>query len=138
MEKLFRLPNVSIYYEYQWIDWDAKTGKFYLATSYREEATDWKEILKETAIALAIEVYVSGGMNPSAIKSCQMTGLLPGNSLKDTGDRLILARKRRGLTQKQLADLLELPEQSIQRYEKEGYQGATLKRLQEVEEILNP
>jgi DNA-binding XRE family transcriptional regulator len=136
MEELFRLPATNN--ATRWIDGSKESGKFYLAINpMTEEPIRWEEILKETAIALCAEMYIGGSMCQTSIKRCQAAGLLPGDRLQDTGDRLILLRKRKGLTQKQLADLLSLPEQSIQRYEKEGYQGATLKRLQEIEKVLD-
>ena len=48
------------------------------------------------------------------------------------GDGLIQARVAKGMTQKQLAERLGVRPQQIQRYEKERYEGATLKRLNEV------
>lgn len=45
---------------------------------------------------------------------------------------LIQARIVRGLTQKQLAELLGLKEQQIQRYEATGYASASLKRVSSV------
>ncbi len=49
---------------------------------------------------------------------------------------LIKARIARGLTQKQLADAMDLKEQQIQRYEATLYEGADLERLQAVAEAL--
>ena len=47
---------------------------------------------------------------------------------------LIALRKKTGLTQKQLARMLGINWQQIQRYEANNYKGVSLKR---VEEILN-
>ena len=52
------------------------------------------------------------------------------------GDALIQARIAKGMTQKQLAERLGVKPQQIQRYEKERYEGATLKRLTEVIDAL--
>ena len=59
------------------------------------------------------------------------------NSLADLADGLIKARIARGLTQKELAEKLNIDERQIQRYESTRYQGAALRRLQEVADALN-
>lgn len=59
------------------------------------------------------------------------------NSLADLAVGLIKARIARGLTQKELADRLNINEQQIQRYESTLYEGAALRRLQEVADALN-
>jgi ribosome-binding protein aMBF1 (putative translation factor) len=53
-------------------------------------------------------------------------------SLNELPSVLIKARIASGLTQKQLADKLNLKEQQIQRYEATDYAGASLRRIQEV------
>lgn len=58
------------------------------------------------------------------------------NTLADVPIGLIKARIARGLTQKQLADSLNLKEQQIQRYESTLYEGAGLTRIQEVADLL--
>lgn len=50
---------------------------------------------------------------------------------------LIRARIARGLTQRQLADRLEIAEQSIQRYEAGDYAGVSFARLVEIAEALD-
>lgn len=57
--------------------------------------------------------------------------------LADLTDGLIKARIARGLTQKELAEKLNIDERQIQRYESTRYQGAALRRLQEVADALN-
>uniref|UniRef100_E6VD54 Helix-turn-helix domain protein n=1 Tax=Rhodopseudomonas palustris (strain DX-1) TaxID=652103 RepID=E6VD54_RHOPX len=49
----------------------------------------------------------------------------------------IIARIAKGLSQKQLADLLEMKEQQIQRYEKEKYAGISLSRYQDILSVLD-
>lgn len=59
------------------------------------------------------------------------------NSFDELPRALIQARIARGLTQKQLAELLGLKEQQIQRYEATGYASASLKRVSSVIQALN-
>ena len=59
------------------------------------------------------------------------------NSLADLADGLIKAGIARGLTQKELAEKLNIDERQIQRYESTRYRGAALRRLQEVADALN-
>ena len=53
-------------------------------------------------------------------------------SLDDLPDGLIKARIASGLSQKDLADRLNLKEQQIQRYEADRYASASLQRIQQV------
>jgi transcriptional regulator with XRE-family HTH domain len=53
-------------------------------------------------------------------------------SLAELPTALIEGRIARGLTQKELAKRVGLPEQQIQRYEANQYAGASLERLQEI------
>lgn len=58
--------------------------------------------------------------------------VIPVESFEELADGLIKARIAAGLSQKALADRLNLKEQQIQRYESERYASASLERLQEV------
>lgn len=58
------------------------------------------------------------------------------HSLRDLPMVLIEGRIAAGLTQRQLADRLGLPEQQIQRYESTLYSGVSLDRLQDVADAL--
>lgn len=58
------------------------------------------------------------------------------DSLASLPEVLIKARVARGLTQKQLADALNLSEQQIQRYEATLYRGAALERIAAVAKAL--
>jgi ribosome-binding protein aMBF1 (putative translation factor) len=58
------------------------------------------------------------------------------HSLRDLPMLLIEGRIAAGLTQRQLADRLRLPEQQIQRYESTLYSGVSLDRLQDVADAL--
>ena len=54
----------------------------------------------------------------------------------DLGERLRQIRQKRGLSQRELAKRLGVPEQQVQRYEATLYAGASLQRLQEIAETL--
>lgn len=56
--------------------------------------------------------------------------------LSDLPDNLIRARIARGMSQKDLGDVLGLKEQQIQRYEAERYRSASLDRLVEISDAL--
>jgi len=58
------------------------------------------------------------------------------HSLRDVPVLLIEGRIAAGLTQRQLAGRLGLPEQQVQRYEATMYSGVNLDRLQEVADAL--
>lgn len=58
------------------------------------------------------------------------------NSIDELPQGLIKARIASGLTQRELADRLQLREQQIQRYEAEGYASASFLRLSEVAHAL--
>ncbi len=58
------------------------------------------------------------------------------DSLTNLPEGLIKARIARGMTQKQLAESLNLQEQQIQRYEATLYKGAALERIDAVAKAL--
>ena len=58
------------------------------------------------------------------------------DSLTELPEGLIKARIARGMTQKQLAESLNLQEQQIQRYEATLYKGAALERIEAVAKVL--
>lgn len=61
---------------------------------------------------------------------------LQAKSIDELADVLIQARIALGLTQKQLAERLEVKEQQVQRYEATGYVAASLGRVSEVARVL--
>jgi len=71
-----------------------------------------------------------------ALKSGIVTNFA-ATSIDELPRILIQARIARGLTQKELADLLGLKEQQIQRYESEEYLSTNLRRLAEVADALD-
>jgi len=58
------------------------------------------------------------------------------SSLQDLATLLIKARVARGWSQRQLADLLGIAEQQVQRYETTGYRSASLARICDVADAL--
>jgi len=70
-----------------------------------------------------------------ALKSGEVT-VLRAASLKELPSILIRGRVARGLSQRELAHLLGLKEQQIQRYESEEYASASLRRLADVANAL--
>lgn len=58
------------------------------------------------------------------------------HSLADLPDLLIKARIAAGMTQRDLAERLSLKEQQIQRYEAQGYQGASFARIVDVADAI--
>jgi HTH-type transcriptional regulator / antitoxin HigA len=57
--------------------------------------------------------------------------------VNDLPELLVEERKRLGLTQRQLAEMLGIKEQQVQRYEATRYQSASLQRLGEVATALH-
>jgi HTH-type transcriptional regulator / antitoxin HipB len=88
------------------------------------------EALKSEREALAEEVEAYDKLRGGLVTS------LEANSLNELSNILIHGRIARGLSQKQLATLLDLKEQQIQRYEAEGYASASLTKLSKVAEAL--
>ena len=70
-----------------------------------------------------------------ALRQGQITSL-EAESIVGIGAALIKARIVRNLTQKELAERLELAEQQVQRYESTQYHGVAAERLQEVADAL--
>jgi len=58
------------------------------------------------------------------------------SDLSDLPKILIQARISKGWSQKKFADLLEMPEQQIQRYEASNYMGASLSKLINIADVL--
>jgi ribosome-binding protein aMBF1 (putative translation factor) len=53
-------------------------------------------------------------------------------SMADIAEMLIKARVARGMTQEDLAEMLSIRQQQIQKYEATGYRSASLRRVQDV------
>jgi HTH-type transcriptional regulator/antitoxin HigA len=61
---------------------------------------------------------------------------LEAESLDSLGDLIVKARLGRGLTQAELGELLGMTQQQVQRYERDGWQKASLWRLAEAADAL--
>jgi len=70
-----------------------------------------------------------------ALRSGDMTEFLAHSAL-EIGEVLVQGRVAQGLTQRDLAVRLGMPEQQVQRYEQERYQTANLGRIAEVAQAL--
>jgi ribosome-binding protein aMBF1 (putative translation factor) len=67
------------------------------------------------------------------------SGAIPAPNLEYLGgvsQDLVRARIAAGLSQKELADLLDMPEQQIQRYEATDYESVSLARLRQIADAL--
>lgn len=85
--------------------------------------------LKALAAGIRDEVAEYDALRSGAIRTSEV-------SLEELPLTLIRARIARGLTQAQLAVLLGMKEQQVQRYERTRYSGASLERLKEVADAL--
>jgi HTH-type transcriptional regulator/antitoxin HigA len=89
-------------------------------TSYQRQAAELRE---------QIEAY-------DALKGGEATEFSM-SSFASIGKELISARIAKGLTQRELASLAGLKEQQIQRYEKDAYETANLRRLEYIARVLD-
>jgi HTH-type transcriptional regulator/antitoxin HigA len=96
---------------------------------------DWLAKAQEDALRSQISELQAEAQEYSLVKNGQIkcSSVSDLSSLPKT---LIQARVAKGLTQKDLAKLLGLKEQQIQRYESSNYMGASLARLIEVSKCL--
>ncbi|MBI4558616.1 MAG: helix-turn-helix domain-containing protein [Candidatus Hydrogenedentes bacterium] len=87
------------------------------------------------ALRSEVEVLSAELREYETLKSGTVT-ILKAHNLEALPGILVRARIARGLSQRQLADMLGLREQQIQRYESENYASASLRRLSEVANVL--
>ena len=71
-----------------------------------------------------------------ALKSGAVT-VLKAAGLEELPSILIRARIAQGLSQRELAQILGIKEQQVQRYESDGYASASLRRLTQVADALH-
>lgn len=88
------------------------------------------EALKSEAEVLSEQIQEYDDLKSGAVT------ILRAENLDELPSILIRARIARGLSQRQLADKLNLKEQQIQRYESDQYASASLRRLTEVARAL--
>ena len=92
---------------------------------------DWVAKASVDALASEAEVLRSDVVEYEALLACPADSFKL-SSLSDLPRDLIRARIAGGLSQRDLADLLGLKEQQVQRYEATQYSSASLRRLKEV------
>jgi transcriptional regulator with XRE-family HTH domain len=95
---------------------------------------EWRE-LDVSALEGQLETLEAELADYDALKRGEV-GDFEVHTFGDVPQALIRARIAAGLTQRQLADALDLKEQQIQRYEASDYAGASLTRLQGIAEVL--
>lgn len=88
------------------------------------------------ALQSEVEILSEQIRDYEALKSGAIT-IFKARSLHELPRLLIQARIAKGLTQRELACILNIKEQQIQRYESEEYATASLKRLTEIADALN-
>lgn len=91
------------------------------------------------AVADAIRMQIEDLSNEIAEYEDLKAGRLlafQSEDLDSLGELLVKARIARGLTQAELAEELDMTQQQIQRYERDGYQKISLWRLAEIADAL--
>lgn len=83
--------------------------------SYERQANDLRDQIE------AYEALKNGDTNNISIED-----------ISDLGKSLVEARLARGLTQRELANIAGIQEQQVQRYEKDSYETASLKRISHI------
>ncbi len=101
-----------------------RTGSEVLAQTELKALKSEEEILSE-------QLREYDALRSGAVK------FLKAENLSDLPRILIRARIAQGLSQRQLADMLDMKEQQVQRYESEEYASASLRRLIEIADVLN-
>jgi hypothetical protein len=91
-------------------------------------ADDWKRSLFIDATKSQLDDLNAEITDYERLRSSPPSGL-PVNSLNALPTALIQARVAAGMTQKSLAETLNMKEQQIQRYEATGFASASLTRL---------
>lgn len=89
-----------------------------------------RDALKSQADAIRAEIDEYDGLRSGEISVIELS------DLSELPEGLIRARIAAGLTQKDLADRLNLKEQQIQRYETTRYEGASFARIRQVADAL--
>lgn len=99
------------------------------------EGMDWLQVAQRDALKSQIGDLEAQLSEYSLIKEGKIR-YSESADLSSLPKVLIQARIGRGLSQKDLADILKMPAQQIQRYEASGYMGASLARLIEIASVL--
>lgn len=99
------------------------------------EGMDWLQVAQRDALRSQIGDLEAQISEYSLIKEGRIR-YSESADLSSLPKILIQARIGKGLSQKDLADVLNMPPQQIQRYEASGYMGASLARLIEIASVL--
>jgi HTH-type transcriptional regulator/antitoxin HigA len=91
-----------------------------------QKASYERQVTELTAQVEAYEKLKAGGVTE-----------LVADQISEIGENLIAARIARGLTQREFASRAGLKEQQVQRYEKEAYASANLRRLTYLSAVLD-
>jgi HTH-type transcriptional regulator/antitoxin HigA len=97
----------------------------------KTSTSDWLARASLKALVSEADILRSEVAEYEALLACPAESFAP-SGLSELPRDLIRARIARGLSQRELADLLGLKEQQVQRYEATQYSSASLRRLQEV------
>ncbi len=97
--------------------------------------SDWLKVAQRDALKSQIIDLETQLSEYSLIKEGKI-GYSENSDLKSLPKVLTLARIGKGLSQKALADILNMSPQQIQRYESSNYMGASLARLVEIASVL--
>jgi HTH-type transcriptional regulator / antitoxin HigA len=111
----------------------------YLSKSLEEfkpSGTEWLDTAQSKALASQIKDIKSEIREYELIKEGKVS-YSECSGLADLPKALIFARIGSGMTQKDLADSLNIPVQQVQRYEASHYMGASLSRLISIADTLN-
>lgn len=106
---------------------------------YREELRCQGLSIDEVALAAGLMVHILDDLNEEIglyekIKAGDLSGF---RTLREVGPLLIAARLARGLSQRELADRLDVHESQVSRDEKNGYQGVSLERAAQILDVLS-
>ncbi|MEN6522855.1 MAG: XRE family transcriptional regulator [Anaerolineaceae bacterium] len=110
--------------------------KFDLQEKIHQTGSEALAVAELEAIKSEVELLTIQ-INEYELLKSGVKSILKVSSLEELPKILIQARIAQKLSQKELASLLGIKEQQIQRYEAEDYRSASLKRLLEVAGILN-
>ncbi|WP_435634967.1 helix-turn-helix domain-containing protein [Pseudomonas solani] len=103
---------------------------------FKSSGVEWLDAAQSKALASQIKDLKSEIREYELIKEGKVS-YSECSGLADLPKALIFARIGSGMTQKDLADRLDIPVQQVQRYEASHYMGASLSRLISIAEALN-
>jgi HTH-type transcriptional regulator / antitoxin HigA len=94
-----------------------------------------EEIERAVALAISLHDQLKDEIGQyERIKEGDLSGF---KTLRDVGPLLIAARLARGFSQRDLAEILDVQEAQLSRYEMDEYQGISLERAAQILELLS-